>query len=206
MKAQGSLFIISAPSGTGKTSLVKALCQELPDIKKSISHTTREKREGEQDGMHYNFVSKAEFDEIIKSKAFLEHAKVFDNFYGTSKEWVQKTLNAGTDVILEIDWQGARQIRSQIPDAVSVFILPPSSLVLRQRLTDRRQDDPHKIAARLAEAEVEVSHYTEYEYLIVNDDFSQALKHLKEIILAARLRVSRQKAAQQDLILELLES
>lgn len=200
MKAQGSLIIISAPSGTGKTSLVTALCTQLTDIKKSVSHTTREMRVGEENGVHYNFVTQEQFSEILKGDIFLENAEVFGNFYGTSRDWVLETLNQGIDVILEIDWQGAQQIRRKIPDAISIFILPPSSEILRDRLTKRNKDQPQKIALRLSQAKVEVSHYTEYDYLVVNDDFGLALQHLIEIISAARLRVSRQKQRCQPLI------
>lgn len=200
MKAHGSLIIISAPSGTGKTSLVSAACKELSHIKKSISHTTREMRVGEEDGVHYNFVNKEQFAKILKSGIFLENAEVFGNFYGTSKDWVLETLRSGTDVILEIDWQGAKQIRDKIPDAISIFILPPSSNTLRDRLVNRNQDEQQKIAVRLAQAKVEVSHYTEYDYLIVNDDFTLALQQLIAIISAARLRVSRQQPLWEALI------
>ncbi len=206
MQAQGSLFIISAPSGTGKTSLVASLCQQLPAIKKSISHTTREMRAGEQNGVAYNFVSEEKFAELINKGSFLEHAKVFNNFYGTCGQWVTDTLNAGIDVILEIDWQGAQQIRVQMPDAISIFIVPPSGDILKQRLIDRGLDDLEKINLRLAEAKLEVSHYTEYDYLIINDDFEEALAHLKEIIATARLRVSRQELLHQGLVKDLLES
>lgn len=206
MKAQGSLIIISAPSGTGKTSLVTALCRQLTDIKKSVSHTTRGMRTGEENGVHYNFVTTQQFQQILQADTFLEHAEVFGNFYGTSKEWVLQALDQGSDVILEIDWQGAQQIRRKIPDAISIFILPPSSAVLRDRLTKRNQDQPQKIDLRLSQAKVEVSHYTEYDYLVVNDDFDLALQHLIEIVSAARLRVSRQKQLCQPLINELAKA
>lgn len=203
MQSQGSLIIISAPSGTGKTSLVTAICKELKNIKKSISHTTRPMRVGEEDGVHYNFVTREQFDQILQTEVFLEHAEVFGNHYGTSQKWVLDALKQGIDVILEIDWQGAKQIKSKMPEAVSIFILPPSEEVLRQRLTNRKQDDPVKIALRLNEAKIEVSHYNEYDYLIVNDDFALALQQLIAIISAARLRVSRQEANWQGLINQL---
>lgn len=202
MKSEGSLFIISAPSGTGKTSLVTAVCKELPHIRKSVSHTTREMRAGEIDGVHYNFVTKSQFDQILTDGIFLEHAEVFENNYGTSKAWVMSMLREGTDVILEIDWQGAQQIRQKMPDAISIFILPPGGAVLRQRLVARNLDNEKKIALRTEQAKNEVSHYTEYDYLIVNDDFNVALKQLIEIISVARLRVSRQKQVWQELIAE----
>lgn len=203
MQSQGSLIIISAPSGTGKTSLVTAICKELKNIKKSISHTTRPMRVGEEDGVHYNFVTREQFDQILQTEVFLEHAEVFGNHYGTSQKWVLDALKQGIDVILEIDWQGAKQIKSKMPEAISIFILPPSEQVLRERLTNRKQDDPAKIALRLNEAKIEVSHYNEYDYLIVNDDFALALQQLIAIISAARLRVSRQEATWQGLINQL---
>lgn len=206
MNAAGSLFIISAPSGTGKTSLVAAVCEQVQHIKKSISHTTRPMRPGEEDGVHYNFVSIAEFNQILAGDVFLEHAEVFGNFYGTSRDWVLSTLKQGTDVILEIDWQGAQQIRKKMPDAIAIFILPPSSQILQERLISRKQDDQQKIVQRLQQAKVEVSHYTEYDYLIINDDFTLALQQLIEIISAARLRVSRQQQVWQPLISELVTS
>lgn len=205
MNAAGSLFIISAPSGTGKTSLVTAVCKELPHIKKSISHTTRPMRDGEVNGVHYNFVTKDEFKKILATDVFLEHAEVFGNYYGTSRDWVLSTLKQGIDVILEIDWQGALQIRKKMPDAIAIFILPPSSATLRDRLTNRNQDDQQKIVQRLQQAKVEVSHYTEYDYLLVNDDFTLALQQLIEIISAARLRVSHQELVWQSLINELVK-
>lgn len=203
MNSQGSLIIISAPSGTGKTSLVSALRQNLPNLLKSVSHTTRGKREGEENGKHYNFVSQAEFNQMLAANVFLEHAEVFGNSYGTSRDWVTETLANGVDVILEIDWQGAQQIKRSMPDVVTVFILPPSEATLLQRLTDRKQDDALTIENRMRQAKHEVSHYTEYDYLIVNDDFGVALEQLKTIISAARLRTSRQKNVWQKLIEQL---
>lgn len=200
MNIQGSLIIVSAPSGTGKTSLVGALCNKLPKLQKSISHTTRPMRVGEVDGVHYNFVTEAEFDTMLKNNAFLEHAHVFENNYGTSKDWVSETLEKGIDVILEIDWQGAQQIRHKMPDVISIFILPPSDKILQQRLVNRKQDHPETIELRLNQAKNEVSHYNEYDYLIVNDDFDAALEQLIALVTAARLRVCRQKLLKQQLI------
>lgn len=200
MQAPGSLIIISAPSGTGKTSLVSALMQNLTNIRISISHTTRPARPGEVSGEHYYFVTPQEFNTMLKADVFLEHAEVFGNFYGTSKDWVEKTLQQGDDVILEIDWQGAKQIRQKIPDTVSIFILPPSEIILRQRLQARAQDSAKVIEGRMQQAKHEVSHFSEYDYLIVNDDFDAALNHLITIILAARLRCKKQKLLQQRLI------
>lgn len=205
MNVQGSLIIISAPSGTGKTSLVAALRQRLPLLRRSISHTTRSPRPGEENGVHYNFVNKQQFAEMLQTQKFLEHAEVFENLYGTSRDWVMQTLQQGLDVILEIDWQGAQQIRKQISDVISVFILPPSKDVLLQRLEARNQDHPDIIALRTKQAKIEVSHYNEYDYLIVNDVFEKTLEQLITIIAAARLRCSRQRQAQQELINELCQ-
>jgi guanylate kinase len=193
MKIEGSLIIISAPSGTGKTSLVTSACRDLNKLQKSVSHTTRPMRVGEKDGVHYNFVTKEKFDEMLAQDIFLEHAEVFGNSYGTSRDWVTATLKQGIDVILEIDWQGAQQIRGKMPDVISIFILPPSDAILRQRLVDRKQDNACSIALRLDQAKNEVTHYNEYDYLIINDDFQLALQQLIEIISASRLRVSRQR-------------
>jgi len=203
MNSQGSLIIISAPSGTGKTSLVSALRQQLPHLLKSISHTTRAKRDGEENGKHYNFVTIDDFNRMLGEGIFMEHAQVFGNFYGTSKDWVKENLANGIDVILEIDWQGAQQIKRIIPDTVTIFVLPPSEATLLQRLTDRKQDDAKTIELRMRQAKTEVSHYNEYDYLIVNDDFGVAVEQVKTIIAAARLRTSRQKNVWQKLIEQL---
>jgi len=176
------LFVISAPSGAGKTSLVKALCERLPDLKVSTSHTTRPRRPTEQDGREYFFVTNPEFDRMVAEGAFLEHARVFDNQYGTSKGQLQQKLAAGHDVILEIDWQGARQVRVALPGCRSIFILPPSRQALAQRLNDRRTDSPEVIARRLADAVSDMSHYAEFDYVVVNDDFGQAVDELAAII------------------------
>jgi len=176
------LFVISAPSGAGKTSLVKALCERLPDLKVSTSHTTRPRRPTEQDGREYFFVTNPEFDRMVAEGAFLEHARVFDNQYGTSKVQLQQKLAAGHDVILEIDWQGARQVRVALPGCRSIFILPPSRQALAQRLNDRRTDSPEVIARRLADAVSDMSHYAEFDYVVVNDDFGQAVDELAAII------------------------
>jgi guanylate kinase len=205
MSIVGSLIIISAPSGTGKTSLVSSVCRELPNLQKSISHTTRDKRVGEKDGQHYHFVNKDQFNDMMAKGTFLEHAEVFGNLYGTSRDWVTATTQRGTDVILEIDWQGAQQIRKKMPDVVSIFILPPSDTVLRQRLIGRNQDDAQKIIQRLAQAKTEVSHYNEYDYLIVNDDFELALQQLIAVISSVRLRVARQAKVCQQLITQLCD-
>ena len=184
----GTLYVFSAPSGAGKTSLVKALLEQTTDIGVSVSHTTRAPREGEIDGKDYNFVSQETFQQLIGESAFLEHAQVFDNFYGTSQAWVEQELQAGRDVILEIDWQGAEQIRQQMPHMVSVFILPPSREELLKRLTGRGTDTQDIIDRRMQDAESEMSHYGAFDYLIINDDFATALEQLRAIVLARKQR------------------
>jgi guanylate kinase len=201
---QGKLYIISAPSGAGKTSLVKQLLQEVENLTVSISHTTRPMRSGEVHGSDYFFVSVETFKSMIEHKDFLEYAQVFDNFYGTSKQAVEDNLNNGRDVILEIDWQGAQQIRDILPQCLSIFILPPSLGVLQQRLRNRGQDSEEIIARRMADAVTEISHHHEFDYLVVNDDFQQALTELKSIIWANRLLKERQQIVQKDLLQELL--
>lgn len=176
------LFVISAPSGAGKTSLVKALCERLPELKVSTSHTTRPRRPTEQDGREYFFVTNPQFDQMVAEGAFLEHARVFDNQYGTSKGQLQQKLAAGHDVILEIDWQGARQVRVALPGCRTIFILPPSRAALAQRLNDRRTDSPEVIARRLADAVSDMSHFSEFDYVVVNDDFGRAVDELAAII------------------------
>ncbi len=200
MKAQGSLIIVSAPSGTGKTSLVTALRSNMKNLLKSVSHTTRPARDGEENGVHYNFVTQEMFKSMLDQQVFLEHAEVFGNYYGTSRKWVANNLDNGFDVILEIDWQGAQQIRSQMDDSISIFILPPSKQALVERLTARNLDRPQIIAQRLGQAKIEVSHYTEYDYLIVNDNFDSALAELKAIITVARLRTTKERPAKQLLL------
>ena len=180
---KGTLFIISAPSGAGKTSLVAEILKRVANIKASVSHTTRASRPGEQDGVNYFFVSKNQFQEMIKNADFLEHAEVFGNYYGTSEQWVRDSLADGTDVILEIDWQGAEQTRQQFPSSKSIFILPPSIQALEVRLNNRGQDDSIVINQRVAAAKDEMSHYAEADYVMVNDDFKLAIDHLEKIIL-----------------------
>ena len=187
--AQGTLFIISAPSGAGKTSLVTEILARMNNIQASISHTTRAARSGETDAVNYHFVSEQTFHSMVADNAFLEHAEVFGNFYGTSKQWVQETLNAGTDVILEIDWQGAEQVRQQLAQSKSIFILPPNKQALRERLNGRGQDDIDVINKRIAAATEEMSHYVEADYLVINDDFDLALEQLKGIISAQRCKM-----------------
>jgi guanylate kinase len=178
----GNLFIFSAASGTGKTSLANALVESLSDLEFSVSHTTRAPRPGEQHGVHYYFVSHQEFEEMVAAGRFLEYAKVFDNYYGTSRAAMDNLLRQGKSVILDIDWQGARAVKQQMPPAVSIFILPPSRAALAERLFQRGQDAPEVIARRMAKALEEMSHYTEFDYVVVNDDFDAALQDLNAIV------------------------
>ena len=177
-----NLFIIAAPSGCGKTSLVKALLGSSSKLSVSVSHTTRKPRKGEINGENYHFVSKERFGEMISNNDFVEHAEVFGNMYGTARSNIKKKLEANIDIILEIDWQGARQVRENMPNSISIFILPPSKNVLLQRLTDRGQDDEETISKRMKNSESEMSHYDEFEYLVINDQFDSALNDLKAII------------------------
>lgn len=200
----GKLYIISAPSGAGKTSLVKQLRAETSDLAVSVSHTTRAMRPGETDAVDYFFVAVEQFKTMIAEQAFLEHAQVFDNFYGTAQQTVETNLAQGLDVILEIDWQGAAQVKRMLPDCVSIFILPPSIEVLCQRLQNRGQDNEEIIARRMRDAVTEMSHYPEFDYLVVNDDFNLALNQLKSIIIANRLQQKRQQSLLAPLLNDLL--
>lgn len=200
----GTLYIVSAPSGAGKTSLVKALIDAEPNIRVSVSHTTRGMRPGEVDSVNYNFVSREEFVHMLEHGDFLEHAEVFGNLYGTSQRWVQQTLADGHDLILEIDWQGAQQVRHLMPQAKSIFILPPSQEALRQRLDNRGQDSGEIIDRRMREAVSEMSHYVEYDYLVINDDFATALDDLKAIFRANQLRHGAQQVRHGALLARLL--
>ena len=190
---KGQLFIISAPSGAGKTSLIRELLACNDGLRVSVSHTTRAPRPGELNEVNYNFVDRKEFEYLIEHDDFLEYAKVFDNWYGTSRAWVEKHLADGIDIILEIDWQGARIVREKIPDNIGIFILPPSREVLEQRLRQRGGDDDATIARRMRDAVEEISHFDEYDYLVLNDDFQDALDDLAAIVRACRLRLSIQK-------------
>ncbi|HRD49364.1 MAG TPA: guanylate kinase [Candidatus Competibacteraceae bacterium] len=184
----GTLYIIAAPSGAGKTSLVKRLVETTPGVAVSISHTTRPPRPGERDGEHYHFVAMDVFEAMITAGAFLEYAQVFGNRYGTSRAAVLAQLETGQDVILEIDWQGARQVKALLPDSPTIFILPPSRDALRQRLAGRGQDSAEVIERRMAAALDELSHYAEFDYLVMNDDFATALDDLRAILIAQRQR------------------
>ena len=178
----GRLFVIAAPSGAGKTSLVKALLASEPRMRLSVSHTTRKRRPTEEDGREYHFVSVPQFERLVARGEFLEHARVFDNFYGTARRFVEGQLRQGHDVILEIDWQGAQQVRRAMPQCVSIFILPPSRRALAERLARRATDSPEIIARRLRDAAADMSHYREFDYVIVNDDFAQAVSDLRRIV------------------------
>lgn len=204
MTTRGTLYTVSAPSGAGKTSLVKALIDNTNGIQVSVSHTTRAMRPGEQDGVNYNFVSQSDFVAMLEQAAFLEHAQVFDNYYGTSSQWVEDTLVSGQDVILEIDWQGAAQIRKLLPNTRSIFILPPSQSALRERLNNRGQDPEEVIERRMRDAKDEMTHYVESDFLIINDDFNVALADFQAIINAERLTQNKQQYRHQALLSRLL--
>lgn len=201
----GTLYIISAPSGAGKTSLVKALVEQTPGISVSVSHTTRQKRPGEVDGVDYHFIDKNKFVAMVNDSAFLEHAQVFDNYYGTALKNIENKLKQAEDIILEIDWQGATQVRKQLPDSINIFILPPSRIALEERLRNRGQDNEEIIQRRMADAVSETSHYPEYDYLIVNDQFEQALSELNSIVRARRCRIQAQIQTIAPLLKELLD-
>lgn len=204
MTTTGTLYIVSAPSGAGKTSLVKALIDSMAQVRVSVSHTTRAMRPGEVDGVNYHFTSRDEFVGMLKQGDFLEHAEVFGNLYGTSHPWVKQTLAKGYDLILEIDWQGAQQVRKLMPDAKSIFILPPTHKDLRQRLHNRGQDAEDVIDLRMQQAIAEMSHYVEYDYIVINDQFTTALDDLKAIFRANQLRLESQQKRHTQLLCDLL--
>lgn len=203
--SRGNLFILSAPSGAGKSSLINALLKKHADMKVSVSHTTRAPRPGEYNAEHYHFVSVDEFKALIAKNDFFEWAQVFDNYYGTSKQAIEEQLAAGIDVFLDIDWQGARQVREIMDDVKTIFILPPSKQELEQRLNNRGQDSVEIIAGRMAQAQSEISHYDEYDFVVVNDDFDTALSDLETIVIAQRLTLKAQSMRHQTLITELLK-
>lgn len=201
--SQGNLFIISAPSGAGKSSLVKAMLEADPQLRLSISYTTRAPRPGEVNGREYHFVSREQFQAMLERNEFLESAEVYGNWYGTSQVWIQSEMQAGRDIILEIDWQGAAQVRALFPEAVSIFILPPSIEELRRRLSNRNQDSAEVIERRLAAAREDISHALEFDYLVVNDRFEVALQDLLAIGRCHRLRVAKQCQRQAGLLASL---
>jgi len=203
---RGRLIVIAAPSGAGKTSLVKALLASEPALRLSVSHTTRRRRETEQEGREYHFVSVPEFERLRDAGEFLEHAQVFDNLYGTSRAYVGQQLGAGHDVVLEIDWQGAQQVRRAMPQCVSVFILPPSTDALAKRLAARATDSAQVIARRLADAAADMSHYREFDYLVVNDDFDRAVADLQRIVAGDAQDLRSDRPELQPLIAKLLKS
>ena len=203
--ARGSLFIISAPSGAGKTSLVKALAEKDGNLHASVSHTTRSPRPGEKEGSNYHFVKKSFFDKMVSQGEFLESAQVFDHFYGTSKLWVQSQLEAGTDVVLEIDWQGARQIKECMPLACAIFILPPSKNALQERLMSRGQDNPEVIERRMDQAVNEMSHFESSDYLVLNRNFEEALNELEVIVKAQRLRTVNRSRSLGNVLSDMLK-
>ena len=202
--ATGQLYVISAPSGAGKTSLVKALLESTPNLEVSVSHTTRDIRPGETDGINYHFVDESEFEAIRDANGFFEWAQVFGNFYGTSSQAVQEKLADGIDVILEIDWQGARQVTALVNTAISIFVLPPSTAALRSRLTDRGQDNDEIIDGRMRAARDEMAHYSDADFIVLNDDFETALHDLQSIVRAHRLSQETQSRELTHVIADLL--
>jgi guanylate kinase len=206
--AKGNLFIVMAPSGAGKTSLVKALVESegSQNLCVSVSHTTREIRPGEADGVNYHFVDKETFITMLRQGEFIESAEVYGHHYGTSQRWVQDRLDAGLNVILEIDWQGASQVRNAMPDTCTIFILPPSVEALRERLTRRAQDDPDTIERRMRQAVDEISHVAEANYVVVNKDFDTALDDLGAIVRSQRLTLAYQQDNQAELLQKLSHS
>lgn len=205
MKIPGTLYIISAPSGGGKTSLVNALLKSVSNLEVSISYTTRAPRPGEKEGVDYHFVDETQFKQLKKEHAFLEDATVFGHYYATSVTWVTKKIEAGIDIILEIDWQGARQIREKMPESIGIFIIPPSWKTLENRLWGRAQDEESVIKKRMADAKAALEHFDEYDYLILNDNFSNALADLNAILRVRRLRSGIQKRELAPLLEDLLK-
>ena len=205
MTSTGTLYTVSAPSGAGKTSLVNALIERCGGLQVSVSHTTRPMRPAEKEGVNYHFVSENVFVDMLDRAEFLEHAQVFGNLYGTSSVWLEEQLDRGLDVILEIDWQGARQVKQLLPETQSIFILPPSRQALQQRLSLRGQDDPGIIEGRMNAAVAEMSHYVESDFLVVNKDFDQALDELQFIVASQRLRTARQQKILSSMLQNLLK-
>ena len=202
----GTLYIVAAPSGAGKTSLTRALLESEPDMLLSVSYTSRAPRPNERDGVHYHFVSRAEFEAMIARGEFFEHAVVHGDLKGTSRKVVEQTLAKGRDVLLEIDWQGARQVRAQLPGTVSIFILPPSRVELERRLRTRASDDEQTIRRRLADSQRDMLHAAEFDYVVVNDQFDSALAEMRAIVNAHRRGQAAPKADHDALLSELLNS
>lgn len=200
------LYVVAAPSGGGKTSLIAALLKRDPQVRLSVSHTTRKPRPGEIDGVHYHFVDESEFERLVSQSAFLEHARVFDHRYGTGRRAVEQQLEQGHDVILDIDWQGARQVRASFPSSRSIFIIPPSLEALQQRLTKRGQDDEAVIRRRMRDARAEISHWDEFDYLIVNDDFDRALDELHRIVRQDEAPRAQATGRTREILADLLET
>ena len=200
----GNLYVVAAPSGAGKTTLVRLLLEREPDVHLSVSSTTRAPRVGEQHGREYNFIDMATFKAMIERQEFLEWAEVHGNFYGTSKKWITEQLAAGNDVLLEIDWQGAQQVRASFPEAIGVFILPPSMEVLTERLTGRGTDSADVISRRLAAAQAEMRHVGEFDYVIINDQLAQALDDLRTVVRASRLSFGAQRARHAALFAKMI--
>lgn len=200
----GKLFVIAAPSGAGKTSLVRAVLSARPNLVVSVSHTTREPRAHELEGRDYHFVTAAQFHALTQQDAFLEHARVFDNFYGTGAQQVQEKLAGGKDVLLEIDWQGAHQVRQRMPSSTSIFILPPSRMVLEQRLRERNTDSAQTIARRLSQAAADMSHYKEFDYVVVNDQFERAVQDLLAILDGGGYELRSNRPQLDELVATLL--
>jgi len=200
----GNLYVVAAPSGAGKTTLVRLLLESEPEVRLSISYTTRDPRPGEENGREYNFVDPQTFSAMIERQDFLEWAEVHGNFYGTSKQWIADQLAAGADVLLEIDWQGAQQVRALFPDAIGIFILPPSMDELTRRLTGRGTDSSEVIARRLAAAQAEMRHVREFDYVIINDQLTQALDDLRAVVRASRLSLGAQRARHAALFARLI--
>ncbi len=199
----GTLYVVSAPSGAGKTSLVAALTERTHGLMVSVSHTTRAPRPGETDGINYHFVSESDFADLRARDSFLEYARVFDHYYGTSESWVKEQLEQGTDVVLEIDWQGARQVRDRLPSACGIFVLPPSIDVLRERLSRRGQDSKEVVERRMRDATSEASHCAEFDYIVVNEQFGRALSDMEAIVQGNRLRREQQMIRHRGLVEEL---